>query len=442
MALTPSDGRLSEGTEPGLRRVLGLAEVTAGGVGIIIGAGIYVLVGAAAAEAGSAVWLAFLLAAILSFLTGMSYMELASMFPSAAGEYEYARRAFPEWVAFLVGWIMIVGLVVAAAAISLGFARYLRYFVDLDVRVGAAFLLIAVSAVAMSGIRQSARLTMALSLIQVGGLLFVIVIGVPHVGERNLLETKGLGGVIGAAALVFFAFIGFDEVITLSEETKNPTRMVPLALALALGLSTLLYICVSIASVSVLGANALGVSERPLADVIGHAAGNRSAEIMAALAVISTTNTTLLAVTAASRLLFGMARQGSLPSSLAVVHPTRRTPIRALILTALVAALFVLLRDLKLVASVTDFAVYLVFLAVDAAVVILRFKAPEQKRSFTAPGRIGRVPVLPVLAFGTVVLMMTQLEPLAVGLGCLLLVVGLLTFFALRYGGITAMEAT
>src|SRR5262250_3430628 len=131
------------GPAPSLRRVLGLMDVTAGGVGIIIGAGIYVLLGAATAHAGALVWLAFLLAAILSALTGLSYAELSSMFPSAAGEYEYTRQAFPEWLAFVVGWVMIVGLVVAAATVSLSFANYLGYFLELDARPLALALLAA-----------------------------------------------------------------------------------------------------------------------------------------------------------------------------------------------------------------------------------------------------------------------------------------------------------
>ena len=150
-----------------LRRVLGLVEVTAGGVGIIIGAGIYVLLGAATGLAGPVVWLAFLLAAALSVLTGLSYAELSSMFPSAAGEYEYTRHALPEWVAFVVGWTMIMGLVVAAATVSIGFARYVGYFVAVDAPVAALGLLAVVSAVAMTGIKQSARLMVALSAVQV-----------------------------------------------------------------------------------------------------------------------------------------------------------------------------------------------------------------------------------------------------------------------------------
>ena len=225
-----------------LQRVLGLTEVTAGGVGIIIGAGIYVLLGAATAHAGSLVWVAFLFAAMLSALTGLSYAELSSMFPSAAGEYEYTRRALPEWVAFVIGWTMIVGLVVAAATVSIGFGRYARYFLEIDARVAALGLLAAVSMVAMGGVKQSARLTVGLSAVQVGGLVLVIAIGVPHVGDVNLFTGPGVAGVLGAAALVFFAFIGFDEVITLAEETRDPTRTVPRALLLALGLSTILYI--------------------------------------------------------------------------------------------------------------------------------------------------------------------------------------------------------
>jgi len=181
---------------PSLRRVLGLLEVTAGGVGIIIGAGIYVLLGAATAEAGSLVWVAFLGAATLSALTGLSYAELSSMFPSAAGEYEYTRHALPEWLAFVVGWTMIVGLVVAAATVSIGFARYVGYFIDVDIRLGSIALLVIASAVAMVGIKQSARLTVGLSAVQVGGLVFVAAIGLPHV----MTQLDSLAIIAGSAA--------------------------------------------------------------------------------------------------------------------------------------------------------------------------------------------------------------------------------------------------
>ena len=408
-----------------LPRVLGLTHVTAGGVGIIIGAGIYVLLGAATAQAGALVWLAFLVAATLSALTGLSYAELSSMFPSAAGEYEYTRHAWPEWVAFLVGWTMIFGLVVAAATVSLGFGRYVGHFVDLDPRAAALGLLAAVAGVASLGITHSARLTVALSAIQVGGLVLIVVIGAPHVGDVDLLSGAGPTGVLGAAALVFFAFIGFDEVITLAEETRDPTRTVPRALLLALALSTLLYVGVAVASVSVLGAAALAASPRPLADVMAHVLGERAAAVVAAIAILTTINTTLLALTAASRVIYGMAGAGALPPALAVVDPRRGAPRRAVAAGVLVAAAFALLGDFTIIAAVTDFAVYLVFVAVNATVVILRVRRPDLPRPFRVPGAIGRVPAAPVLGLVSVVVMLTQLEMPAIALGAALCVIGL-----------------
>jgi len=412
--------------------VLGLVEVTAGGVGIIIGAGIYVLLGAATAAAGPLVWVAFLAAAVLSALTGLSYAELSSMFPSAAGEYEYTRHAMPEWVAFVVGWTMILGLVVAAATVSIGFARYVAYFIDVDARVTSVSLLFLVSVVAMIGVKQSARLTVALSAVQVGGLVFVAAIGAPHVGDVDLIAGPGVGGVLAAAALVFFAFIGFDEVITLAEETQDPTRTVPRALLLALGLSTALYVAVAIAGVSVLGADALAASPRPLADVMAHVLGGRGATVVAAIAVLTTMNTTLLALTAGSRVLYGMAKNGALPAAFAVVHPVRRTPIRAILVVTGIATVFAISGDFAIIAAVTDFAVYVVFLAVNGTVIILRRTRPDVSRPFAVRGVIAGVPIMPVLGLGSVALMMTQLEGRAIILGTVACATGVAVGWLIR----------
>ena len=409
-----------------LRRSLGLLEITASGVGIIIGAGIYVLIGAAAAHAGATLWAAFLLAAVLSALSGLSYAELSSMFPSAAAEYEYTRQAFPEWLAFVVGWVMIVGLVVAAATVSLSFANYLGYFLELGARPVALALLAAVCALAASGIKQSARVIMLLSLVQVGGLVLVVAIGAPHLGEVDLLAGPGLGGVLSGTALIFFAFIGFDEVITLAEETRNPTRTVPRALLLALGVSSLLYIAVAVTSVSVLGSAALGASPRPLTDVVAHALGPRSAGVVSAIALTSTANTTLLALTAASRLLYGMAAKEALPGWLRHVHPGTRVPVRGVLCVGVAAAGFALLGDLTLIAAVTDFAVYFVFLAINLTVILLRWRKPGWPRPFVVPGSVGRLPVVPILALLSVLAMICQLEGGAVWMGLGLSLVGLL----------------
>ena len=422
---------------PGLRRTLGPLEVTASGVGIIIGAGIYVLLGEATAEAGSAVWASFAVAAVLCALTGLSYAELASMYPRAGAEYEYARHAFAPRVAFVVGWTMGVGLMVAAAAIAVGFAHYVRFFVDVPVAPTAIALLAAEAAFASTGIRSSARLTLALSAVQVAGLVFVIAVGATHLGTESLVAGSTAGGVLGGAALVFFAFIGFDEVITLAEETEHPTRVIPRALLLALAISTVLYMAVAVAAVSVIGARTLGASTTPLADVMAHVLGGRAQTLVAAIALLSTTNTSLLALTAGSRIVYGMASTGALPAP--VAHVSRRTqaPTAAIGAVAAGAIGFAALGDLGLIASVTDIAVYVVFLAVNATVVLLRIREPRRPRPFRTPGAIGRVPVLPIAGLLGAALMIPQLSLAALTWGAALVALGALAYAPLhrRSGG-------
>lgn len=393
----------------GLSRVLGFWQVTASGVGVVVGAGIYVLIGEATAEAGSGVWMAFLLAGALSALTALSYAELASMFPRASAEYEFSRQALPQPIAFVVGWVMIAGLTIGAAAVALGFARYFREFIALDDRIVALGLLGLIAALALSGIKNSARVTLAFSIVQIGGLLIVSIVGFGHVGDVDIMETNGFAGVFGAAALVFFAFIGFDEVITLSEETNDPTRTTPRALLATLAVSTALYSLVAVVAVSVVGATVLGTSEAPLADVVGEAFGGGGSEFIAVVAMISTFNTTLLILTAGSRMTYGMASSGALPAILARVN-RRHAPAYAITLAIGIAAAFVLVRDLSLIAGVTDSAVYLVFLAVNATLIILRVTKPEIPRPFRVPWTVGKIPVIPVLGFLATLGMLTQLS--------------------------------
>jgi len=156
------------------------------------------LLAAAAAQAGASVWVSFVLAAVLSLLTGLSYAALSSMFPSAAGEHEYTRQAMPEWVAFVVGWMMIVGLVVAAATVSLGFGRYVGHLVEASPRVAGLALLALESLVAVAEIKQSARLTVTMSAVQVGGLLLIVGIGLPHLGDLG----RASAGVVAAIAII------------------------------------------------------------------------------------------------------------------------------------------------------------------------------------------------------------------------------------------------
>jgi APA family basic amino acid/polyamine antiporter len=273
---------------------------------------------------------------------------------------------------------------------------------------------------------------LTLSLVQVGGLIFVIAIGASHVGDVGLIESNGLPGILGAAALVFFAFIGFDEVITLAEETRDPARTIPRALLSALAVSTVLYGLVAVVAVSVLGVAGLSDSERPLADVVSHALGGIGVDFMAAAALISTMNTTLLAVTAGSRVTYGMAGAGALPRPLARVGAQRRVPVLALGAVVLAAGAFVLFGDLALIAGVTDFAVYLVFLAVNGAVIVLRLRLPGRPRPFRSPLSIGNVPLLAAGGLTTTLVMMTYLEGRSIAIGGAITTFGLLAALLAR----------
>jgi APA family basic amino acid/polyamine antiporter len=409
-----------------LPKVLNLLHITASGVGIIVGAGIYVLLGPATERAGALVWLAFLLSAVLCGLTALSYMELSSMFPRTGGEYEYARHVFSRTTSFVIGWAMAGGLVVATATVALGFGRYAEYFFDVNPRFPALLLLVFVALATMRGLSLAAWFIVVLSSIEVGGLLFVTAIGIPHIGEVNLFQGVGsgwweqAGGVMTAVALVFFAFIGFDEVVTLSEETHRPERTTPIGLALALGISAVLYVIVSVASVSVLGAESLAASTYPLADVAQEALGSASGNIMSILGMITTMSTVLLAVLAASRMLFAMARRRDLPLGLA--HLTSRgTPLRANLVVVAASAFFVLWGDFTVIAGATDAVIYVMFLAVNLMVVILRRRQPDVTRPFRIPWSVKGVPVIPIVAFVVTVWMMTLLEgqSLVIGAGIL-----------------------
>ncbi len=395
-------------------RVLGLSQVTISGVAVIIGAGIFVLLGPATQKAGGWVWLAFVVAAALSALTALSYMELSSMFPRASAEHEFARQLYPRWVSATVGTAMSLALVVAAATVALGFARYLNEFVSVDVRIAAVGIIAVCGVLSALGIERAVWVVVLLGIVEIGTLVVVSVIGLPSVNVADLTTGTGPGGIIAGAALVFFAFIGFDEVITLAEETRDPTRTIPRAVLLSLLISTVLYVAVAISSVAVLGADRLATSSTPLADVIAVVAGDAAGRIVAVGALVSTSSTVLLLLTAGARMVYGMGSAGDLPPVLGVVH-RRRTPTWALVACVVVAVGLVAVRDLGLLAEATDGLVYAIFLVVNSVVIGLRLRRPDVARPFRVPGSIGRFPVVPVLAIVVTIAVGSQLRAEALG---------------------------
>lgn len=412
-------------------RSLGLLQVTTSGVALIIGAGVFVLLAPATDRAGGTVWASFVVAAVLCALSAFSYMELASMFPKAGAEHEFARQVFPKSVAFVVGWAMALALIVATATVSLGFARYLGAFVDIDERIGAFAILALVTAIALRGMGEASRAVMAFAIVEVGGLVAVIVIGLPRLGDHSLLEGHGVSGVLSGAALIFFAYIGFDEVISLSEETRDPHRTVPRALILALGISTILYTGVAIAGVSVLGADQLGRSTRPITEILSVGFGGASGDVVTVVALFSTASTVLLAITASSRIMYGMASTGYLPPAMGRVH-RQVVPRTSLWVAVVLAGLLILVKNLDLLASSTDALIYLLFLVTNTVVIILRKQRPDVDRPFRIRGTIGWVPVVPVVAMFVTVVLGFQLDGAAVLLALGLLVAG---FLARQFGG-------
>jgi APA family basic amino acid/polyamine antiporter len=408
-----------------LRRSLGLFETTLGGVGIILGAGIYALVGEVAAKSGDAMWISFAMAGLMAALVGLSYAELASAFPKAGADYEYTRRAFGLRPAFIVGWLIVIGNVVAAAAVALAFGGYLSSLVDVDVTLLAVAALVVATVIAFYGIKAALWTSIVLTLIEAGGLIFIIAIGVPHFGDVDLLEANdGVTGIFAGGALVMFAFIGFEQIATLAEETRDASRVVPRAMLLAVAITSVLYILVAIAAISVLGWESLSSTDAPLAEVAEKVLGSSAFDIIAVVALFSTANTILLMLIAASRLIYGMASTGALPRFLAWIHPGVQTPMRAILLCLVVSVGFALSGDLSLVAGATNFAVFIGFGAVSAALIVLRYTQPDVPRPFRVPLNIGRFPVLPAVAIASVVFMMANLETDALLVGAGLFVLG------------------
>lgn len=342
------------------------------------------------------------------------------MFPRAGSEHEFARQVFPDWVAFTTGWAMAVALVVASGAVSLGFGRYLSEFVSLDHRIGALILLAFVSLVSFSGMQSAKWLVLVLSAIQIGGLLFLVAVGAHHIGDVNLATGNGLSGILSGASVIFFAYIGFDEVITLAEETHDPHRTVPRALMLALGISTVLYVLVAIVSVSVLGPVALSSADQPLTAVMREAIGDSAATVIGVIALATTANTTLLASSAASRMLYSMGNTGQLPGRWAEVHD-RRSPRFATGVVIASSAMLALVGGLSLLAEAANALVYVMFLVVNVVVILLRRRDPDAIRPFKIAGTIKDVPVLPVLGIASTLTMSYQLDlqPLLVACGLL-----------------------
>ncbi len=403
-----------------LRRDLNLFDATIAGIGIIVGAGIYVLIGAASGYAGNGVWLSFIISAFVALLTGLSYAELSSIYSNDAGEYYYVEHNFGKRIAFVVGYLVMLSLVLAAAAVSLGFSGYLNSLLNYSYIPGIAIISILVfSIVNTIGIKQSMRLNVVFTTLSIFGLLMVIFLTLPKIGSINYFEITRLTGVFKAASLIFFAYIGFESVVKLSEETINPRKTIPLALLLSLGISTILYILVSISAISTIGWRELSMSSAPLTDVVSAMVGSNAGFIVTILALISTGNTVLLSLIAMSRLIYGMSKGYKKIKFLSKINRFTKTPLNAIIASTIFTVFFVLIGNVQVVAEITNFFVFVVFSVINLALIKSRY-SKHRHEMFHEPLNLGKFPLLALFGFVSTVLMLINLEKIVILFGSLL----------------------
>jgi basic amino acid/polyamine antiporter, APA family len=415
--------------EPRLASTLTLPQLVFYGVGSMVGAGIYSVIGAAAGEAGGGLWISFLAAGFVALLTVLSYAELAARYPKAGAEYQYLKTAFPtrRTLSFFAGYLICVSAAATSATVALAFAGYAQVFMDIPKAPTALGLLIVCTLVNIWGIQQSTWVSVTLISIEVLGL--VAVIAAAFLVDADTARAVDAGkeisfaGIAVATSLIFFVFMGFEEVANLSEEAKEPRRDVPRALIACVVLTTVLYLMVAFAATHLASPAELSRSDAPLSD----AAGKASPALVPALAVaalFATASTALISLVSISRMLFGMARDGAMPKALAATLPGRKTPWAAALVLFGAACLLLPLGEVKTIASVSSFSVLLVFMGVQTAVIALRFQGGNKTRGFRVPFSIGRVPVPPVVGIVCVLLLLTRFPQEVYVAGTIVLAIG------------------
>ena len=401
-------------------------DLTALGIGAIIGTGIFVIIGEAIGDAGPSIVLSFALAGITCLFSALSYGELASSIPVSGSAYTYGYATLGELVGWIIGWDLILEYGVSVAAVAVGWGGYLQSLLDSlfgislpdsisappgdggSFNLPAMFLVLAVTALLIYGIRESARANTVMVAVKILILVFFVVVGFASINGDNFSPwaPNGVSGTVDAAALIFFAYIGFDAVSTSGEEATNAQRDLPIAIIGSLLIATLLYILVAIVAVGLVPSKVLAGSDAPLSDAIKIGAGlDWAGDLLSFGALVAITSVTLTILYGQTRIFFAMSRDGLLPkvfSRLSVRRTPAVTTLMFGILTAIMAALLPLSEIAKLVNIGTLFA----FLIVNIGVIILRRTQPDLERGFRVPF----VPVFPLIGAALCIYLMSRLE--------------------------------
>ncbi len=438
----------AEGTT--LNRTVGALDLTAFGIGAIIGTGIFVIVGEAIGQSGPALVVSFLLAGVTCIFSALSYAELASTIPVSGSAYTYAYATMGELLAWIIGWDLILEYGVSVAAVAVGWGAYLTELLDSlfgislsesislppgdggDVNVPSALLVLAVAGVLIAGIRESARSNTVMVITKLAVLLFFIVVAFSAFNGDHFspFAPNGFSGIENAAALIFFAYIGFDAVSTASEETREPGRDLPIAIVGSLLIATIVYILVAVAAVGALPADQLAGQDAPLAVALSEGAGiGWGADIVSFGALVAITSVVLTILYGQTRVAFSMSRDGLMPERLASVWERTKTPVLLTLVFAIPVALIAAFVPLAEIAELVNIGTLFAFFIVNIAVIWLRRSKPDMERGFRVPF----VPVFPLIGSALCVYLMTKL-PLETWLRFIVwLALGLVIYAAYGY---------
>ncbi|SFJ62997.1 APC family permease [Cellulomonas sp. KH9] len=420
---------------PGLKRAVTGPLLFLFILGDVLGAGVYALVGEMAGQAGGLVWLAFAIALVMALLTAFSYAELVTKYPHAGGSAVYAEKAYRSpLVAFLVGFCMLAAGMVSAAGLSLAFTgEYLTAFLDVPQVPAAIVFLVLVALINAWGIKESLRANIGMTIIETTGLVLVIVLGAWVIGRGDAdlggafdppAETGVWVAVLGSALIAYYSFVGFETSANLAEEIRDVSRVYPRALFGALLTAGVVYLLLGFVAPAVIAPAELAESTGPLLEVV-RTAGAVPPELFAVIALVAVANGALLTMIMASRLGYGMAQRGLLPSPMSRVLPGRRTPGVAILVTTAVAIVLAATGELVDLASTVVLLLLFVFLSTNVAVLVLRRDRVEHDH-FRAPT------ALPVLAVLSCLLLLTRQEAQHWLLAGVLLAVGVLVYLVTR----------
>ncbi|MFC8975513.1 amino acid permease [[Kitasatospora] papulosa] len=401
----------------GLRRTMGLFQLVCFGVGAIVGTGIFVGLSDSVAEAGPAVVVSFVLAAVTCIFTAFSFAELGGAIPVSGSSYSFAYATLGERVAFLVGWCLLLEYGVSVSAVAVGWSQYVNELLDSVVgwslpaalsagpgdggviNLPAIVVVMMAATLLVRGIRESARATAAMAVLKIGILVAFCAIAFTAFEDGHLspFAPEGMAGITAGASVAFFSYIGFDAITTAGEEVKNPRRNIPIAILICIGLVTLLYCAVALGAIGSLGADAVSDKPAALSLVVDKVTGSSvGGGIIAFGAVVAIASVVLAVMYGQTRILMSMSRDGLIPRVFERVSPKTRTPVANTWIVAVLFAVPAAFSSLDVVVNLTTIGTLATMAVVNVAVIALRRRNPELKRSFRVP----LYPASPVLGVG------------------------------------------